>query len=472
MKQKIFAPISSGWVYRNIFCTGLAEKLAERFDLVFCCIYDKLADEIKAHLPEAEVIYLPFNNNLPGVSQLKDHQFRCEAAVYKSPSRYHILDAQTLHDQSLRYRLLKWLDISIPRPRATVADLREAMQRYDEGLLAYPSAADVRRLLDEVQPDFVWLGTTLRPLDHVVTAVAYDAGLPCVTTVLNWDAVSSKVMPPVPSDAYLVWGDFMAEEMEEYYAIVGQRSQTHVVGSPQYDIYAEYLNNGIGVRARAEALGLDPSRPIIFYGGSNWVNVRREHELVRELVELSRKQIRPDLQWLVRLHPSDNGSRWGILKGIEGVVIYQANPEQHIDHWIPDRNQIVDLVEQLAMSDVVVNNASTITFDACVLNKPVVCVRFEPGFKKRSRSVLIFEFEHFKQAVRSGAFPVCTDLKTTSQAIRRMLDAPNALAKQRKAWVDSVLGEIDGRITDRIISALSDIAQRFVVLSPLSVAKN
>src|SRR5205823_2494842 len=129
----------------------------------------------------------------------------------------------------------------------------------------------------------------------------------------------------------------------------------------------------------------------IMYGGSAPEGVPQEHRLVQDLIGLTRKRMGGRLQWLVRLHPNDNGSRWGEVANLPDVVLYRTNTSETKRHWIPDNNQLLDLIAQLLASAVVVNNASTLTFDACVLDRPVVCVRFEPGSRKLSRSIKIFE---------------------------------------------------------------------------------
>src|SRR5207248_1749847 len=134
------------------------------------------------------------------------------------------------------------------------------------------------------------------PEDHLLTVLAKDCEIPCITTVLNWDAVSTKIMPPATSQAYLVWGPQMAEEMEEYYRITGARGETIQTGSPQYDVFASYRRGEVNVSATSRAMNLDPARPVVLYGCSTPRNVPKEHILVRDLVSVARRKLGHQVQ--------------------------------------------------------------------------------------------------------------------------------------------------------------------------------
>jgi len=90
--------------------------------------------------------------------------------------------------------------------------------------------------------------------------------------------------------------------------------------------------------------------------------------------------------------------------------------------------------------------------------------RYEPTTVKVRRSDFLFEYDHMRQAVQTGAFPVCNSLREIVQEIETALKNPAQRRSQRAEFVRSVLGEVDGKTTERIVNALREITAN--VLTP------
>ena len=456
-RVKLLIVISNPWTYRNLFCTKLIEKLADEYELIFCCANRNMEKHILAMFPASTVNIIPFLKLSQQNSNHVSRQFEIEAVVIPGRSRavrvkYY---KQVSGWKAKIYRMLSFRYII--KPFISKKTLHKSMNELYEGLLKEePYASQAKELLNNVKPDFIWLGTTFYRLDLLMLAVAYEMKMPIITTVLGWDNLSTKYLPPVPSNAYFVWGDTMEKELGYYFDVIKKRVPIFKVGSPQFDVHAKHLlhpktkNNTIDSR-------FDINKPIIFFGGSAAAIVKREPELVNELITQSSRCIDDNLQWFVRLHPKDNQERWQNVKSLRNVVLFQPCSHVDFDEWIPNDNEMDEIVEQISMVDVVVNNASTITLDACALNQYVINVRYEPGGKRPRRSDILFEEDHMRHIIEGGDIPVCNTIDETIDQIRINLHKSNNSNKNRQDVVRSILGPLDGKTSNRIQEALKTV---------------
>ncbi|MBI5526042.1 MAG: hypothetical protein HY897_06875 [Deltaproteobacteria bacterium] len=458
MKPKILVVVSNPWTYRNIFCTSLARMLVENFDVSFCTCREEIAQPIREQFPDLTVNTIPYGAVAKKNFERLLYQYRCEAAVCSGESRYLWLNFTWHNDRSRRARLMRAFGFDMPRPRATTDDLRRAMEDSYRGLVTdEPCIQSATNLLRSVKPEFVWLGTTMLDFDLLMTAAARETGTKFFSTVLGWDNLSSKTFPVAPSLAYLIWGDSMEEDIVPYFELIGRNMPLFKVGSPQFDSHATYLASGPSDRPHPGGHGFDPSKPVVFYGGTSELTMANEHELVTELVAAIRQKVLPESQWLVRLHPKDNGRRWDAVRALPGVVVFQPRKEKQFEAWLPDRKEVDTMVGQIGMASLVLNNASTLTLDACALDKPVVNIRFEPGGKKVRRSDFLFEYDHMKKIMNSGAFPVCNTMTEVLEETRRALAAPAERSAAREKISRRIVGVLDGKVAERIVNAVSEI---------------
>jgi len=458
-RTRLFTVISNPWTYRNIFSTAAIDALRAEFDLIFACDQDTTANRIRARFPDMEVITIPYTL-APQTRSLANQQFYHEAGLYPGTSRELMLRYRRANSRSRRDRIMTWLGLPV-RVNTSTQQLRNTMDAVINALKLDPLYPHLVSQMRDSKPDVVWLGTTFIDLDLLAIVAAHELDLPVITTVLGWDNISSKQLPLYPSLAYLIWGDTMEDDLKFYFEFVGQTIPLYKTGSAQFDIHAHYKQHPIDRAAVAASYGLDPTRKILMYAGTSPTTMYNEPDLVVELVEATRSM---DAQLFIRLHPKDRLTRWEKVRAIRGVVLFEPRREDTFEAWMPNEHAVKEMVEQILMSDVVINNASTITLDTCILDKPVVNSRYEPTTVKVRRSDFLFEYDHMRQAVQTGAFPVCNSLREIVQEIETALKNPAQRRSQRAEFVRSVLGEVDGKTTERIVNALREITAN--VLTP------
>src|SRR5262249_10319698 len=133
-----------------------------------------------------------------------------------------------------------------------------------------------------------------------------------------------------PFDHFLVWSDHMRSELLTYYPHLNA-TQVHVVGTPQFDPYAD---TGL-LWSRSEffnRIGADASRPLICYSGGDAGLCPDEHNYVDGLLNLIRSgRILARPQVLLRPSPADLGTRYEAVRRRYPELIYAAPNWVHTD---------------------------------------------------------------------------------------------------------------------------------------------
>ena len=151
---------------------------------------------------------------------------------------------------------------------------------------------------------------------------------------------------------------------------------------------------------------------MIFYGTNHAAFFPDEIEVVKRVAQwVEEDSLGQPCQLVIRLHP----------QAITGPYKLQTDPYLSLASkrvkvefppvrnsslpWELPKSDIEHLVRLLRDADVVINTASTISIDAAVLDRPVVCVAYDPAgdvpYEKSVRRY--YDFTHMANVVRAGA---------------------------------------------------------------------
>jgi hypothetical protein len=333
-----------------------------------------------------------------------------------------------------------------------------------------PITQQWRDIIADIDPAAV-VSTTLtlctrNMYSHDLPAVlaAKALGVPCGTLVQSWDNLSMKTaVLPVDLDRYWTWSDVMTGELTALYPRIRPESAV-VVGSPQFDFHRPEVAEDRETFMRR--LGLDPARPMIMFGTGTPTRFPHEPLQVVEIVRALRAED-PDLQFVVRLHPKDAGLRWQTLEQERaelGIVLQHTAPPVPMDlgGFVPSREFYREQVSALVHSAVVVNSSSTISVDAAILDRPVVCLaydvvpdpRFPEGF-----SWACTQNTHFAPLVATGGMAVVRSVRECVDAIRCYVADPSVHRDGRKEIVRIVAGKPDGNAGKRLASNVAELVR-------------
>jgi CDP-glycerol glycerophosphotransferase (TagB/SpsB family) len=153
-------------------------------------------------------------------------------------------------------------------------------------------------------------------------------------------------------------------------------------------------------------------------------------------------------QFLFRPHPRDREwrTRFAPALAASGTAVQE-----------PSYTDLEVLATLLQHGDCVVANAGTILLDALVNDRPAVCVLYDegapPGESWAAKNVI---GEHYRELIASGAFLRAEQFEDVVAGIERCLAMPDELAQERSRVVAAVVGEVDGRAAERVVTAIAD----------------
>jgi hypothetical protein len=287
--------------------------------------------------------------------------------------------------------------------------------------------------------------------------IARRRRIPVVCFVTSWDNLTSKGELPMKMDKMIVWNEIMKTESIELYGC--DPEDIFVSGAPQFDIY--FRKDSMMPRSKfLSQLGFDRRKRTITYCTQGMRKYETlEFEAIKMLLAFMRDHsISDECQLLIRLHPNASPERFlGLRK--EGVYIdCPGRSELWLDGWDPEGADMGRLANILHSSDVVVNIASTITIDACCLDRPVVNLAFDadrprPYWDSVAR---FYDWTHYKNIVRTGGVRLARSKEELLKFVQAYLQNPSLDAEGRKRIVSEQCYYTDGMSGKRVARFVLD----------------
>ncbi len=327
-----------------------------------------------------------------------------------------------------------------------------------------PEVERYRHILSQINPQALFCSHQRPPVILPLVLAARSMGVPTATFIFSWDNLTSKGRIAAPFDHYLVWSDHMRDELLRFYPDVS-RERIHVVGTPQFDLYADRSL----LWSREEFLariGADASRPLLCYSGGDQMTAPEDPLHIRALMELIRVgRVNNNPQVLLRPAPVDDGSRYDTVRRDFPELIYARPDWAHTipGEWsrvIPSPEDAQFLANLTHHADVNVNLASTMTLDFAIHDRPVVNIAFDiadpPPFGKPLWD-FYYRFEHYRPVVELGAARFARSRDELAKHINAYLDDPSLDREARRKLVNLEVSVPIGKSSQRIIEALKGI---------------
>ncbi len=429
---------------------GLSERLGGALTAVFVVPRDEAADWV-GRVGNGSILHgdeLTAAGDGPGERALRRADAWLDRQIGYHPLAIRLNHRHGFHLDRMQPGHPNWMLDSArrgPLPRWGV--LERGMERWHLGTRRHVP----RRLLAAMERGCSALVVAnVQPQSVVPFLVgARRLGRPVVAYVASWDHTVGKGVISPHCDLYLVQNRLMEDDLRRFHGIGPER--VTVTGWPQADVFQRQRP-----RADYEALlrgyGLDPGRPLVLVMGNTPTNAPYEGRFVERLLAWWDDTSRGLLQLLFRPHPRDKEwrERFGAAIGREGAHVQE-----------PSYTDLDDLATLLQHGDAVVCNAGTIMLDALVNDRPVVCVLYDegapPGESWAAKNVI---GEHYRELEASGAFYRAETFEEVSAGIERALSSPDELAEARHRVVREVVGEVDGRAAERVVTAIADLLEK------------
>jgi hypothetical protein len=232
-----------------------------------------------------------------------------------------------------------------------------------------------------------------------------------------------------------------------------------ITGTPQFDFHRR--PSCLWTRERTlDTLGVPPGGRYFLYGASHAVLTPEEPRLVAQLASrLDDHAALASHALVVRLHPLDDAPRWTWHVGSRPRVHLSpafARGSAAADGWmVPTADDHARLTSSLAHADGCINIASTLSLDAAILDRPVICIDFtsEP---ESPRDMLYAEYgaEHYAPLVASGGIRIARSWGELLGLMAEAVTSPERDRDARARMVAEECGPVDGHAAERVARTL------------------
>ncbi|SFB21245.1 CDP-Glycerol:Poly(glycerophosphate) glycerophosphotransferase [Flavobacterium swingsii] len=261
---------------------------------------------------------------------------------------------------------------------------------------------EIKGILQELQPNKLFCSHQRGLQCATVFAAAKDLGIQTTTVIYSWDNLP-KARMALRADNYLVWSEYMKEEMKLYYPEISQ-SKIHITGTPQFECY-EKSNNIIPKEDFYNRYNLDLTKKIICYSGDDVLTSPDDPQYLEDIAtEIIKAGLDTQYQILLRRCPVDLSGRFdsvvqkysNLIKEVPPIWLFKKSTDWSMVY--PSREDVSLLVSTAYYSDIVVNVGSTMAFDFAMFDKPCVFINYDQNIKKVSDWSVkkIYHFQHFR----------------------------------------------------------------------------
>ena len=457
--KRIVVAIPYGLGFRNLACSGVLERLADRraeltILLPECSPSDRpyVQAELPAGVRVEPLMTGPDSVPYRGLKFLKQHYYgeRTQLESFAIKKRFRRRDSPLTH---LLASSVEGLTASV-LPESTL----------DRWLLnwRYPFEQHYETQLRQWQADAVVVTKPgYHPDELAILKASRHLGIPTIAVDTTWDNMISKRPPYVLPDAATVWNQDMASQAAVYYQMPAEAIS--VTGGVQFDTF--FRPRSADRTQTLTALGLDPARPLILFGLSNPDFTAGTPEFARGLIDrVASGQIagRPNL--VIRTHPWDRGktdyAAGTTYASVRVEHAYRLPAPGTKFECLPARQDIERQGQQYRAADVIVNVAGTTSLDGIAVDVPVVNIAFDaiPAAHPDLSVSRFTSYSHYLPIATSGAVRVAGSWDELCEHIGFALRDRAADAAARARIRSQFLGPGDDRAWERVAGAIAATA--------------
>ena len=461
----------TGFIIRNLLLGTFAKDVAKACDLVVAVQNpeDELLGRIIKAIPHARLIPFPAESYELDPSTLKrfwlwdNWIYGIRSATHSSASLK--LQTRLFEQLNKRKRFMRLIPFYLGKILAFCGLQSFIEDFYLKKVTQRPVSKIWTSLLKSIEPDLVFstmLSHSNRfrcSTDLPVVVAAHKAGIPVCTLIQSWDNLSSKIsVLPKWVDRYYTWSATMTNELLHFNPRI-HGSRVRIVGSPQFDYHLDQSLQ-LSREVYLKKLGLDQHRKYVVIGTGTAQWMPDEMQKTVQLANTIRTSFE-QLQVVIRLHPKDEGSRWKPYENdlMSSIIIQRTSPEVHMDQggFLPPEDFFSDQINVILHSDMVINSSSSISIDAAIFDKPVICIAYdiqEDRLFPEGRARLYTQSEHFGKLVSTGGITVVNSEVECLNAVRSYLENPGLHLEERKKIVEMVCDKLNQRAGTRLANEI------------------
>ena len=323
------------------------------------------------------------------------------------------------------------------------------------------SSTEANRLISEIDPRIL---VSTYPVNFAESMLlkAGSSDTIKIIQLLSWDNITCKGRFPVLADRYIAWGPIMKQELMDHYKV--PEDNIYIGGVPHFDVHFRSRENP-PPNADLLELGLDPTRPYLFFGMSSPRFAPKEIDIVEWMAkQVQEGAFGAGMQLIIRPHPQNiQGNladkswlpRLNALHLDQVAVDFPDIVRSRIP-WSMSKNDMFRMSHLLAGSSICLNSGSTLSIDAILCGTPVILTSFDGDvtmdYWQSARRLI--DYPHLRKLVELGGVSVVEDYRTLSKEIWRYLDNEHYKKAERALTISKQCHGSDEEATERVTNIL------------------
>lgn len=359
----------------------------------------------------------------------------------KKTKNQTILSNWQYHPSGFKLKMLNWVSTTIGSWAAN--DYKRILKLEEKAKSHWQRAAidDYKKDLKQLNPSSVFITHQRVASLMPICIAAKELNIPVITAIYSWDNLP-KAKLAVQADTYIVWSDYMKEEMEDYYPEIPQ-DDVIVTGTPQFEFY--YKKDLIVTREGfAAQYGLDANKKWICFSGDDKTTSPNDPAYLKDVMEAVRSNNSlDDTQVIFRRSPADFSDRYDhVLNSYKDII--SIDPLWHTaasgwNSFFPKYADVGLLVNIAYHCDLVVNVGSTMAHDFAVFNKPCLYINYDKEDNKNWSSEVVYNFQHFRTMQDLDAVGWLHNPEEISEKINLALNVPEKVGRDRTKWLEKII---------------------------------
>ena len=280
------------------------------------------------------------------------------------------------------------------------------------------------------------------------------------TFIFSWDNLASKGRMAADFENYLVWSDFMKNDLLTYYPKI-KRDNISVVGTPQFEPYV-LKRYAMLKEDFLKEFELDISKKIICFSCGDISTSKNDELYISTIAETIENNIIKNAQLLVRTSPAEDPIRFKEISEKYSFIkwnypAWNVSRNEHQEAWsqrVPSINDVKILRALLDYSDLNVNMLSTMSLDFMLFDKPVINPVFGNADNELYNDQRFLKYNHIKTIVDTKASKIVKNKTELVDAINTYLQNPELNAENRKKLIDLHIGRPLQNTSKRIAQTL------------------
>ena len=426
----------------------LFSKLLSKFDVsdeivVMTVLPEKIIEEIQ-ELHQRKVVYHPISRYREAFSGRLLKEMITYARLRYNTQKVNndtIMINWTRKNQGFKakafYLLASLLGFFYSFSYSKILKLEKKYQRH---LRSTPYFREQKEILKKLAPDVIFC-THQRSIDASVIIEAADAAeIPTIGAVYSWDNLP-KARLLVRSRYYVVWSDYMKDEMKTYYPEI-EDENIFITGTPQFEFY---FDKGLHLPKDEffKQWGLNPDKKVLCFSGNDLTFPCDDlylQDLAEELMKMP-EQERP--QVLLRRCPVDLTGRFDEIVAKYPDLIKVSEPlwRASKDGWdfnLPTCDDVKLLVNVALHSDAVINVGSTMAHDFAVMGKPAIYINYDQPTIQFWSAVVNNKYQHFRSMPSENCVIWLNSCPEIISAVKRAMQGDCPELKDQGEWFKTI----------------------------------